>query len=216
METQSSDVIPDTLPTEPRAPFNELSVLFPLLTIYTVGYLGLMAAEFFLGVVKAPAGMMTVYIALLGAYAADKEIRRWAGTAEPPRRGTVFVYLWMLFFLVAWVLHAFRPAFELPNELTLVVLQVLGIFFGSKASKYIWKGRQAVANPTETSARENRVLDLLKTKGRLTRKEVMDELGVSHNTAFRLLSGLEEKQVVRRVGEGKSTYYELLSSSSQV
>ncbi|MBI3987696.1 MAG: hypothetical protein HY343_12290 [Lentisphaerae bacterium] len=71
-----------TNPTAPpsvaeRKPFNELSVLFPLLSLYTAGYLGLMAADFFLhAVVKAPVEMMPVYVALLGAYAADKEIRR--------------------------------------------------------------------------------------------------------------------------------------------
>ena len=31
-----------------RPPFNEVSVLFPLLSIYTAGYLGLMIADFFL------------------------------------------------------------------------------------------------------------------------------------------------------------------------
>ncbi len=30
-----------------RAPFNELPVLFPLLSIYTVGYLGLLLVDFF-------------------------------------------------------------------------------------------------------------------------------------------------------------------------
>ncbi|MBI3986493.1 MAG: DeoR family transcriptional regulator [Lentisphaerae bacterium] len=197
-------------------PFNELSVLFPLLSLYTAGYLGLMAAEFFLHAVKVPAGMMPVYVALLGAYAADKEIRRWAGTPEPSRRGTVFVHLWMVFFLAAWLIHAFRPEFQLPGELGVVVLQVLGIFFGSKASKYIWEGRREEADPVVKSDRESRVLELLKVKGRLTRKEVMTELDVSHNTAFRLLAGLEEKGLVRRMGDNKNTFYEPTSLPSQV
>lgn len=51
-----------------RPPFNEISVLFPLLTFYTVGYMGLMAAEFFLrGALKMPNGLMPIYIALLGS-----------------------------------------------------------------------------------------------------------------------------------------------------
>jgi len=42
--TQSSDdANPDALPTESRPPFNEISILFPLLALYTVSYLGLMA-----------------------------------------------------------------------------------------------------------------------------------------------------------------------------
>ena len=76
---------------EPRPPFNEVSVLFPLLTLVTVAYLAMIVAEFFLPkAVHMPGMMMPVYISLLSAYAADKEIRRWVGVPEPPRkaRGT--------------------------------------------------------------------------------------------------------------------------------
>ena len=142
MEAQSFTTNPDSLPTEPRPPFNEISVLFPLLTLYTVAYLGLMAAEFLLrGVLMVPGGMMPVYVALVGAYAADKEIRRWAGAAEAPRKGSFFVYLWMLFFLAAFLLRIFRPEFIMPEELGAIVLQILGIFFGSYASKGVFANR---------------------------------------------------------------------------
>lgn len=84
---------PGVVPSPPRPPFNELSVLFPLLTLYSVAYLGLMAAEFVLrGRLHVPPGMMPVYIALVAAYAGDKEIRRWVGVPESPRKGVVFVY----------------------------------------------------------------------------------------------------------------------------
>ena len=82
----------DVIAPEERPPFNEVSVLFPLLSIYTAGFLGLMIANFFLKhSLDLPDGITTIYIALLGAYAADKEIRRWFGTPEPPRKGSVFV-----------------------------------------------------------------------------------------------------------------------------
>ena len=62
-------------PSAPRPPFNELSVLFPLLTFYTVVYLGMMAVEFFLPkVLTVPAGMLPVYITLVGAYAAGQAV----------------------------------------------------------------------------------------------------------------------------------------------
>lgn len=109
-----------------------------LLTVYTVVYLSLMIYDFAAReAFDLPGGMMAVYIALIGAYAADKEIRRWMGQEEPPRAGSLFVYLWFLFFLVAFVIRSFWPTFVVPEDLGKVALQVLGIFFGSKASKKI-------------------------------------------------------------------------------
>ncbi len=85
----------------PTKLFNEISILFPLLTLYTIAYLGLMIYDF---VAKEaftmPAGMMVMYMALVGAYAADKEIRRWLGKELAARKGSVFVYSWFVFFLV--------------------------------------------------------------------------------------------------------------------
>ena len=68
----------DASASQERPPFNEASVLFPLLSIYTAGYLGLMIADFLLKrSLSLPDGLIIIYIALLGAYAVDKEIRRW-------------------------------------------------------------------------------------------------------------------------------------------
>ena len=58
---------------------------------------------------------MTLYVALLGAYAADKEIRRWLGVPEPPRKGTIFVYLWLLLFLTFSLIHTFQPDLAMPS-----------------------------------------------------------------------------------------------------
>ena len=63
--------------------FNEMSVLSPLLMVYTVVYLSLMVYDFAAReAFELPSGMMVVYIALVGAYAADKEIRRWMGKED--------------------------------------------------------------------------------------------------------------------------------------
>ena len=51
-----------------RPPFNEVSVLFPLLTFYTVVYLGLIAAEFVLhGAFTMTADLCRIYQLRLGA-----------------------------------------------------------------------------------------------------------------------------------------------------
>ena len=152
---------------------------------------------------------MPVYIALLGAYAADKEIRRWIGTPEPPRKGSLFVYLWLLFFLIAYIVYSFRPEYGLPSNLMPVCLQVLGIFFGSKASKYVWEKRWADdrRQTPDDGGRQAVIMDMIKAKGQITRRDVMDKLSVSDNTANRLLQGLENRQLVKRMGEGRGSYY---------
>ena len=212
METQSSDVNPGILPPKPRPPFNEVSVLFPLLTLYTVGYLGLMMAEFILrGAFVVPAGMMPVYIALVGAYAADKEIRRWAVGDQPSRKGALFVYLWMIFFLAAFMLHSFRVDFAMPGELSMVVLQVLGIFFGSRASKYVYETRRA-QDPEVIGLRETEVREMIKAKGKVTNRDVAERYRISDASARRLLAGMVEKGLIQKMGEHKGTYYVLIDT----
>jgi hypothetical protein len=193
-----------------RPPFNEVSVLFPLLTFYTVAYLGMMASEFILrGAFVMPAGLMPVYITLTGAYAADKEIRRWSGIPEPPRKGSVFVYLWVMFYLVAFMIRAFRPEFVLPGELGLVALQVLGIFFGSRASKYISEARGRTVTEAEIPERGEQVLDLIRARGRITNRVVAEALQVSPASAKRILTNLSGNGKIRTVGAGRGTYYEI-------
>lgn len=206
MSSENKEAAPVGNASQERPPFNEVSVLFPLLSIYTAGYLGLMIADFVLKrALFLPDGLMTIYIALLGAYAADKEIRRWLGTPEPPRKGSLFVYLWILFALAAFIIHSFRPDYLLPDNLSTVCLQVLGIFFGSKASKYVWERRLGFGKVDP--GREKLVLDMIAASGRVTRREVMEKLNVSDNTANRLLQELEARKLIQRRGEGRGSYY---------
>lgn len=185
----------------------EMSVLAPLLTIYTLVYLGLMIYDFAMKAkFELPTGMMVMYIALVGAYAADKEIRRWMGQAEPPRAGSVFVYLWLLFFLVAFVIQSFKAEFSMPNDLSKISLQVLGIFFGSKASKKIYETKTGKSAEIALT-REETVTGLVKERGKVQRKDVMAALKVSDSTAGRLLAEMETKGLVKQVGEHKDAYY---------
>ncbi|MDD3089522.1 MAG: winged helix-turn-helix transcriptional regulator, partial [Candidatus Omnitrophica bacterium] len=195
---------------EGRPPFNEISILFPLLTLYTVGYMGLMAAEFFLrGALKMPSGLMPIYIALLGAYAADKEIRRWTGSAEPQRKGSLFVYLWALLYLAAFTFRTFRPEFMLPAEFGPVVLQVVGIFFGSRASKYIYANRRVPdgRQTTDDGGRQTEILEMIKAAGKVTNRDVAGRFAISDTSANRLLADMTAKGLIQRMGERKATYY---------
>jgi len=185
-----------------------MSVLSPLLFLYTLVYLGMMIGDFAArDKFDMPAGMMAVYITLLGAYAGDKEIRRWLGKELPPKMGSVFVYLWLIFFLTAFVIRSFVPSFIIPGDLTPVALQVLGVFFGSKASKKIYEIKTGKGE--ETASREEMILQRIRDKGKVKRKEIMDALKLSDSSVGRILNEMERKKQIQQVGEYKDTYYVL-------
>ena len=208
----NQETLPAGQAVKERPPFNEVSVLFPLLSFYTVGYMALMIADFALKrAFNLPDGILPVYIALLGAYAADKEIRRWIGAPEPARKGSLFVYLWLLFFLAAYIICSFRPEYVLPDNLTSVCLQVLAVFFGSKASKYVWESRSQPMAPAVLSRRQALVLEMIKARGRIKNSDVAVQLGISRATVQRLLADMVVNGLIRQVGDRKSTFYESVS-----
>lgn len=206
------------IPAErPRPPFNEVSALFPLLTIYTCAYMALMLADFLLrDVFSLPEGLLPVYIALLGAYAADKEIRRWLGASEPPRKGSLFVYLWLIFFLSAFILSSLQPQYLLPNNLITVCLQVLGIFFGSRTSKYVWEGWNHASDKQAGAAQAEELLALIQAQGRLSKHEVAQKLKLSNSAAKRLLANLTARGHIQLIGAGRGAYYICSSTPDQL
>lgn len=217
MDTNQPVADDGPLPGKEQHPFNEISILFPLLTFYTVAYLGLMVADFILrDAFKLPVGMMQIYIALTAAYAADKEIRRWVGTPEPARKGSVFVYLWLLAYLVAFMFYSFHPEFVMPEEFGKVVLQVLGIFFGSKASRYVFDMRDKKVADSELPERGTQVLALLQKRGKITNREVSDALHISTASAKRILSDLASQGQIQSMGEGRGTHYVLVQQEKTV
>jgi DNA-binding IclR family transcriptional regulator len=50
-------------------------------------------------------------------------------------------------------------------------------------------------------------MDLLKARGRMSRRDVMEQLVVSSTTAYRLLYALEQQGLIRSMGTNKGTYY---------
>jgi len=104
--------------------------------------------------------------------------------------------------------RCFKTEYILPADLSSVALQVLGIFFGSKASKKLYEAKSA-KNPEVVLNREQTVLGIIKANGKATRKEVMDALKISHNAAWKLLNAMEAKGTIKQVGELKATHYVL-------
>ncbi|OGQ58258.1 MAG: hypothetical protein A3I75_07795 [Deltaproteobacteria bacterium RIFCSPLOWO2_02_FULL_50_16] len=188
--------------------FSEMSVLFPLLAVYTITYLGLMIYDFVAKeAFEMPAGMMGVYTALLLAYATDKEIRRWLGKEKPSRYGSYFVYLWFVFFLVAFVIQSFKAEYTLPKDLIAVVLEVLAVFFGSKASKKVYEMKQGQG--AEALSREEKVLSYLKEHKEAKNNDFQQILGASESTVRRILNTMESKGLVEQHGDKKATTYTL-------
>ena len=184
-----------------------MSILSPLLLVYTLIYFGLMIADFAArDAFELTGGMMAIYAALLAAYSADKEIRRWLGHESAPKMGSIFVYAWLLFFLVAYVIRNFVPSFVIPDELPKVALQVLGIFFGSKASKKVFE-LTATKRAEVALGREEVILQLLKEKGQIAKREVKEALKVSNSTAERMLNAMEKKGIILQQGDANATTY---------
>jgi uncharacterized membrane protein len=190
-------------------PFHEQQVLWPLTTGYTLLYLGMMVADFALReAFTMPPGMMIVYVALVTAYAGDKEVRRWTGKALPSKWGSVFIYVWFVFYAVAFTIQAINPTFKLPDDLSKVCLQVLGIFFGSKISGKLYSMKQEAKDfETEIGGREDRILALVTEKGRVATGDAAKLLGLSKPTARRIMDKLEHDGKIKQEGVGRGVYY---------
>lgn len=202
--TQEADV-------KPTNSARDTELLFPLLTIYTLVYMVLVILDFALSAFTLSAGLMPLYIALTGAYAADKEMKRWLGFAPASRRGAGFVYAWILLYLVEFCVHCVKADMVLPAELLPVTLEVLAIFFGSRASKRLWETRSKTGTKGLTPRHET-ILALFQPGGQqVTRRSVALALGVSDATALRLLSDLDALGSICRKGEGRAAYYEIAS-----
>ena len=190
-------------------PFHEQQVLWPLTTGYTLLYFAMMVADFALrDAFTMPPGMMIVYVALVTAYAGDKEVRRWTGSALPSRWGSVFIYIWFVFFAVAFTIQAINPTFKLPDDLSKVCLQVLGIFFGSKISGKLYSMKQEAKDfETEAGGREDKILAVVTEKGAITVGDAAKLLGLSSSTARRVLDKLEQAGRIKQEGVGRGVHY---------
>ena len=62
---------------------------------------------------------------------------------------------------------------------------------------------------TVLSLDEEKVLKLIHQKRQAQRSDILPYVDVSKSTLVRILDKLEEKKLIRQVGEGKATYYEI-------
>lgn len=93
----------------------------------------------FLGyTLELTSSMANAYLALLGAYAASKEVGRWTNTPRADRMGELFVYLWWSLLLIMFVVqYLFSTSYKLPSEMMNICPKILGIFFATETSKLV-------------------------------------------------------------------------------
>jgi hypothetical protein len=188
-------------PSDRRALTTVDRVLYPLTVVYTLVLLGFQVYEFWKGGVYQPrVPFAQVYLALLTAYAAQREGAKWLGDSEAAtrlRRGELFVALWFATWLAMASLCNLSGRFVLPKELNVITLGVLAVFAGTGVSAAARQAR-GKGKAVETADRRQKLLQLLKDRGPLTSEEAAPALGVSQSTAWRLLEGLEKEGRVRQ------------------
>ena len=80
---------------------------------------------------------MEGYLAVLTAYAAQRESAKWLGvqdTAVRLRRGELYVGLWVATWLAVTSICNLHPGLAMPTELLRLMLSVLGVFAVSSVS----------------------------------------------------------------------------------
>jgi hypothetical protein len=144
--------MPKTVPSTPKpadpAPPGPVhkgpGKLFWLCQLATLFVMGLFVYDFIVkGAAPVENNAVVVYLALLAAYSADKEVGRWASKRDPrqtpaEKRGSWFVVLWVFFYFAAYLAHMSGPEWRVPEGLAKVVVSVLGVFFSTGVSKRLF------------------------------------------------------------------------------
>lgn len=174
-------------------------VLYPITLGYTGVILGFQLYEFFQGGAFQPRyPMADVYLALLTAYAAQRESSKWMGEDEAARRvrrGELFVGLWFALYLALWALGNLSSGWILPQELKTITLGVLGVFVATGVSSglRLRAGRTLEKVSASDSDRRVQLLRLLNERGPLSAEGAADALGWPKTSTWRVLEALEKE-----------------------
>jgi predicted transcriptional regulator len=214
------------------------SKLYILTQIYTLLVLALFIADFLSqGTRPVPNNHVVVYLALLSAYAADKEVARWAARkqkTEPPaeRKGSWVVALWALGYAGLAVWCTVYPEWKMPLGLDRAVIMIIGVFFGSAISKRFcgmlsptdgaWGqveldarakvakvAQAAEALQNEQGLEREAVLAALKGAGKagLSSGRIASVAGLSRRTIQRHLAQMKAQGLVKSGGNGPRLVY---------
>ncbi len=166
------------------------------------------------GSFRSPDAVSDVYFFVLATYAGGPEIKRWTsgehedpeGLPERVRKGGPLVTLWFLLWAgaVLWRLH--DPEVPMPPELKTILLQVMGLFFGTYALRQIRKRsvRQGLVRSDMAAGEgpqvdtDSQVVEFLTENGPSTPKTIREGLGLARSTLTRALTDLLQQRRVAR------------------
>jgi hypothetical protein len=160
-----------------------------------------------------------VYLAFLAAYVGQKEFVRWLKRADDEvltttdakkiTRGIYIVIGWAVFAGLVITLKSLRMVAEVPETLLYTLGEVLALFCGTEASKYL-RGRQAFRKSQDSinlGIFGDRIVDHCKVKGSIDNTACQTEFGLSQDQSSRLLSGLAKKGLLKAQGSGPARKY---------
>jgi len=143
-----------------------------------------------------------IYFATLAAYAGAKETHQWTqGESQAEmkgRKGILFVGVWVVFSMGTFVAVNLDQGYVFPHELLTVTLEVLGIFFGTQASKAL---RQRKVTAIKALSLEDGILQLAKDAGGAGTSLITDRLGADRNAVQYALRKLVKDGKLRKVGD---------------
>ncbi len=190
---------------QPFTPFY-LNFLWACNLLWTLILLGMNVLEFFRGgqwTYQGPGSL--IYFATLAAYAGVKETHNWtvgADAAETKgRRGVFFVAVWVLFSMGAFTAVNVIKGFVFPHELLTITLEVLGIFFGTQASRALRRKRGGVATAAGSIELEEGILSLARETNGAGTAQIIERLGAQRGEVQYTLGKLVKQGRLQKVGD---------------
>lgn len=192
-----------------------LSVFFGL--IHFAGIIAVMAGY------PVRSSFMTgnIYLGALAAYVSQKELRRWLNAPDADvvpedvqrkfNRGELIVGAWAALTGIAAALWNFNVIQTVPEQLLYTFGEVMGIYFGSNASKYFKNKNIKTSMETDSIAAScaEKAVAIAKTSGSVDNETCQREFDLSRGQAYRLLSRLEKQGKLKAQGIGKAISYVL-------
>lgn len=163
--------------------------------------------------------MGNVYLAFLAAYVGQKEFVRWLKRADEDvlsetdtkkiTRGIYIVITWSVFTGLVMFVKSMSFIAEVPDTLYWTLGEVLALFCGTEASKYL-RNRQATQKKRDANDNYNfgdRAVEFCRQKGSIDNQACQMEFGLSQDQSSRLLSGLVKAGKLKAEGYTNARKY---------
>jgi hypothetical protein len=163
----------------------------------------------------ASAMMNNLYLTLLSVYAGYKEFNRWTGKTKQLeqkirriKRGEMIVLFWVILTIIGITIMQIQLIPRLPKELFRTTLQVLGIFFGTYASKKLFdKSMGMVERDDLTNENRELILTHIELNGFITPKQCRELTGISRVQTYRIVHYMIKAGLIKSQGQTNNVKY---------